>query len=77
MEFQLILILMKDYGLEGSEQMEQVWGLFVGTGFYIRNNCEVVNLLNVFHHKVFSVSFAIDEKRNYCDEKTFHLFRTP
>ena len=35
MEFQLILILMKDYGLEGSEQMEQVWGLFVGTGFYI------------------------------------------
>ena len=26
---------MKDYGLEGSEQMEQVWGLYVGTGFYI------------------------------------------
>ena len=34
-EFQLILILMDDYGREGSEQMEQVWGLYIGTGFYI------------------------------------------
>ena len=34
-EFWLMLILMKDYGLEDSEQMEQVWGLYVGTGFYI------------------------------------------
>ena len=34
-KFQLILILMKDYGLEDSEQMEQVWRLYVGTGFYI------------------------------------------
>ena len=34
-EFQLILILMKDYGLEDSEQIELVWGLYVGTGFYI------------------------------------------
>ena len=45
--------------------------------FACRNNCEVVNLLNVFHHKVFSVSFVIDEKKNYCDEKPFHLFWTP
>ena len=30
-----LLILMKNYGLEGSEQMEQVWGLYVGAGFYI------------------------------------------
>ena len=29
-------MLMKDYGLEGSEQMEQVWSLYVGTGFYIK-----------------------------------------
>ena len=29
-----------------------------------RNNCEVVNLLNVFHHKVFSVSFVIGEKKS-------------
>ena len=34
-EFDLILILIKDYELEGSEQMEQVWGLYVETGFYI------------------------------------------
>ena len=34
-EFQLILTLIKDYGLEGSEQMEQVWSLYVGTSFYI------------------------------------------
>ena len=27
-----------------------------------RINYEVVNLLNVFHHKVFSISFVIDEK---------------
>ena len=26
---------MKDYGLEVSEQMEQVQGLYTGTGFYI------------------------------------------
>ena len=32
---QIILILMKDYGLEDSKQMEQVRGLYVGTGFYI------------------------------------------
>ena len=44
--------------------------------FLFKNNCEVVNLLNVFHHKVFSVSFVIDEK-NYCDEKPFHLFWAP
>ena len=36
-----------------------------------------MNLLNVFHHKVFSVSFVIDEKKDYCDEKPFHLFWTP
>ena len=35
MEFQLILILIKNYGLEDSEQMEQVWGLYIGTSFYI------------------------------------------
>ena len=29
------MILMKDYGLEDSELMEQVWGLYVATGFYI------------------------------------------
>ena len=34
-EFQLILILMKYYGLEESEQIEQVWGLYVGAGFSI------------------------------------------
>ena len=33
--FYIILILMKDYGLEDLEQMEQVWGLYVGTGFHI------------------------------------------
>ena len=32
--------------------------------FIFRNNCEVVKLLNVFHHKVFSVSFVIVEKKN-------------
>ena len=69
---------MKGYGLEGSEQMEQVWGLYIGTVFYIEEKLwsEVVNLWNVFHHKVFSVSFVIDEK-NYCDEKPIHLFWTP
>ena len=30
--------------------------------FIFRNNCEVVNLLNEFYHKVFSVSFVIDQK---------------
>ena len=30
-----ILILMKYYGLEESEQIEQVWGLHVGAGFSI------------------------------------------
>ena len=35
-EFQLILILMKDYGLEDLEQMEQVWGLYIGTSFCIK-----------------------------------------
>ena len=34
-ELHLILILMKGYGLEGSEHMEQVWGLYIGTVFYI------------------------------------------
>ena len=34
-EFELTLILMKDYELEDSEQIKQVWGLNVGTGFYI------------------------------------------
>ena len=34
-EFQLTMILMKDYGLEDSEQMKQVWGLYIGTSFYI------------------------------------------
>ena len=33
------------------------------SAFIFRNNCEVVNLLNEFHHKVFSVSFAIDQKK--------------
>ena len=66
---------MKDYGLEGSEKMEQVWGLYVVKVFVFRDNC-VVKLLNVFHHNVFSVSFVIVEK-NYCDEKPFHLFWTP
>ena len=41
---------MKGYGLQGSEH---VWGLYVGTGFIFKNNCEIVNLLNVFHHKLF------------------------
>ena len=36
-----------------------------------RSNCEVVNLWNVFHHKI---SFVIDEK-NYCDEKLYIYFR--
>ena len=45
--------------------------------FIFRNNCEVVKLLNVFHHKVFSVSFGIIEKKDYLDEKPFHLFWTP
>ena len=30
--------------------------------FIFRNNCEVVDLLNIFHHKFFSISFVIDEK---------------
>ena len=34
-EFQLILILMKDYGLEDYEKMKQVWGLYVAASFYI------------------------------------------
>ena len=32
---ELILVSMKDYEQEGSEQMEHVWGFYVGTGFYI------------------------------------------
>ena len=40
---------MKDYGLEDSESevyiLEKV--------FIFRKVCEVVNLLNVFHHKAF------------------------
>ena len=35
---------MKDYGLEDLEQMEQVWGLYVETGFYIQEqlwSCEL------------------------------------
>ena len=31
--------------------------------FIFRNNYEVVNLLNEFPHKVFSVSFVIDQKK--------------
>ena len=53
---------MKEYGLEGSDKKEQVWGLYVGTGFYIRNKF-VVKLLNIFHPKVFSDSFVIIEKK--------------
>ena len=56
---------MKEYGLEGSDKKEQVWGLYVGTGFYIRNKF-VVKLLNIFHPKVLSDSFVIIEKKNYC-----------
>ena len=41
---------MKDYVLEVSEQMEQVY--VQEQVFIFRNNCEVVNLLNVFYHKV-------------------------
>ena len=53
---------MKDYGLRGTEQMEQVWGLYIGTGFYILEQ-QVVNLLNLFHYIIFSVSFVIHEKK--------------
>ena len=45
MESQLILILMKDYGLQGSEQ--KVWGLFIGTRFYIQEqlwSCELIEV---------------------------------
>ena len=68
---------MKDYGLAGSEKMEQVSGLYVEQVFIFRNNSEVVKLLNIFHHKFFSVSFVIVEKKDYCDEKPFHLFWSP
>ena len=27
---------MKDYGMEDSEQMEEIQGLYIGTGFYIQ-----------------------------------------
>ena len=44
--------------------------------FIFRNNCEVVNLVNVFHHKVYPFLLLL-MKKNYCDEKPFHLFWTP
>ena len=53
---------MEDYGLEVSEQMEQVWGLFRNRFLYLGTT---VNLSNVFHHKVFCVSFFIDEEKTY------------
>ena len=69
---------MKDYGLEDSEQMEQVWSLYVATGFYIYEQlCEVVNLLNLFQDKVFFPFILLLMKKNYCDEKPFYLFSTP
>ena len=69
---------MKDYGLEDSEQMEQVLGSYVGTFFVFRNNdCEVVNLLSVFQHKVFFPFLLLLMKKNHCDEKPSHLFWTP
>ena len=39
--------------------------------FIFRNNYEVVNLLNVFHHKVSFHFFVTDVKKIYCDEKPF------
>ena len=32
---------MKDYGLEDLEQIEQVWGLYVGADFIFSKNCKV------------------------------------
>ena len=65
---------------------EILWtGIFGANGtslrFIYRNKflyleTTVVNLLNVFYHKVFCVSFVIDEK-NHCNEKLFHLCWTP
>ena len=40
---------MKDYGLEDSEQMEQVWSLYVGTGFYVQEqlwSCELIKCVS-------------------------------
>ena len=40
---------MKDYGLEDSEQMEQVWGLYVGTGIGIEEQlwgCELTECIS-------------------------------
>ena len=40
---------MKDCGLKGSEQMEQVWVLYVGTGFYIYEqlwSCELTECIS-------------------------------
>ena len=36
---------MKDYGLDDLEQMEQVSGLYVGTGFYIYEKLGSSNLI--------------------------------
>ena len=42
---------MKNYELEDSEQMEQVWDLYVGTGFYIQEQL-------IFQHKIFLPFFC-------------------
>ena len=49
------------------------WKKFVHPCIY----CEVVNLLNVFYHKVFFSFLLLLMKKNYFDEKPFHLFWTP
>ena len=39
-----------------------------------RSNCEVVNLLDVFHHNIFSVSFVINEKKTTVMKSLFIYF---
>ena len=67
-EFYSILILMKDYGLEGLEQMEQVW--FICRFLYLGTT---IKLWIYWMYFTISVSSVISEK-NYCDKKLFHLF---
>ena len=57
--------------------MEQVWGFYVGTGFYVYEqlwSCELTECIS--GSSFFSVSFVINEKK-HCDEKPFHLLWIP
>ena len=71
------MIFMNDYGLERSEKMEQVWGLYVGTGLYISEQLFSCGLIECISPESLFGFFCYRCKKYYFDEKPFHFFWTP